>query len=653
VASETREETPLPPPVSGAAGTVADTAVAASTAEGSGAPANGTARLALVADSASMQGRRPKQEDRHVKIPDLTKAAKALKMPIDHLEQPCAFFAVYDGHQGHLCAEFVAKNLHVKLLRSLSADRNAAAWTDERILSVLTEIFEGLDVEFLARYRTAVDGCVVVVTVIIGMRLFVAWLGHARCVVGRQTTPAGVTALPLTEDHRPSVEAEAERVRKAGGIVVEYGAGFARVAHQGYEERLRELRRAQALGLGTIGKEPVALDVSRAFGDREFKATTGKPLLIPTPGIGSLRLDSSHKFVALLCSGVPNVMSDEDIVYELDLIREDADVLADVRAGCGALVQEAYTRGSDSNLTAIMVRLEWPGGAGCAYPRKVERIERARAAAAASLAAAFGAEGRASAAAASKRRRLEAAASVSAQKFAAYERAVSAGDAAIHNAAEEARKEAEVAAMKAEVEAAKVEVARREQEEAFKRIEAARATAAKPTAEEPQGLDAAEAFFAARRAKREAAAQAPAVAPAAGPSATEASPASMRRAGGAGTPEGGCGAEPEAQQGHLAARPELRERGGAKAAAPQGGGPGEADGPGTLAAAAPASGGGGTAAPELVEAGGTAAVRAALQQEEELPVESRAMKDMKGKTDAESSGEAPMPDDNAEGLTFL
>lgn len=411
-----------------------------------------------------MQGRAPKQEDRHVKIPDLTKAAKALKMPIDHLDQPCAFFAVYDGHQGHLCAEYVAKGFHVKLLKRLSADKSADAWTDARIMSMLSEIFEELDAEFLAKYRTALDGCVVVVTLLVGARLFAAWVGHARCVVGRQEPRAETSELALTEDHRPSVEAEAERVRKADGLVVDYGGGFARVAHQGYDERLRELRRAQALGLGNIGKEPVALDVSRALGDREFKAA-GKPLLIATPGVKSLQLDNSHKFVTLLCSGIPSVMTDEDVVSELDLIREE-DTTSDVRAACGALVQEAYNRGSVGNLTAIMVRFQWPGDSGSKYVRKVASVEKAKAAAAALLAAAAGIDGKASAAAASKRRRLEAAASINAQKAAAYERAVSTTGAAVHNAAEEARKEAEVAAMKAEVEAEKVEVAKKEREEA-------------------------------------------------------------------------------------------------------------------------------------------------------------------------------------------
>lgn len=312
----------------------------------------------LVAESAAMQGRREKQEDRHVKIPDFTKAAKALKMPIDHLEQPCAFFAVYDGHQGHLCAEFAAKGFHLKLLKRLSAERSSSTWTDEHLRDALREVCLELDAEFLAKFRTAPDGCTVVASLVTGSRLHVAWVGDSRCLLCRHSSQGDVATVALTEDHRPSLKAEAERVRSAGGSVVNFD-GALRVAHRGYEERVREIRRAQAQGLGTIGKEPVALAVSRSLGDRHFKAVTGKELLVATPGVRTVQLNKSTKFVALMCDGILDVMRNEEAVYELDFARgKQDDAAAGARAACGALVQEAYKRGSGDNLTVIFVQVE-------------------------------------------------------------------------------------------------------------------------------------------------------------------------------------------------------------------------------------------------------------------------------------------------------
>lgn len=323
------------------------------------AAADASIRLrGIVADSSTMQGRRPKQEDRHVKIPDLTKAAKALKMPIDHLEQPCSFFGVYDGHQGHACSDFVAKNFHMLLLKRLTAEKSAATWTEERVQGMLIDVCQELDGDFLSKYRTAPDGSTVVVAFVTGTRLFVAWAGDSRCLLCQSTSSGEISTIALTEDHRPSVASEADRVKKAGGVVVDLG-GALRVAQSGYEEKVKEIRRAQAQGLGVIGKEPVALAVSRSLGDRHFKEVTGRNLLIATPEVRCLRLDKSHKFLTLMCDGIPDVMSNEDSIFALDYIQKPSTPQNEVKAACGNLVQEAYKRGSEDNLTALLARLQW------------------------------------------------------------------------------------------------------------------------------------------------------------------------------------------------------------------------------------------------------------------------------------------------------
>jgi len=335
----------------------------------------------ISADSASMQGRRPTQEDRHVKIPDLARAATALQMPIDHLEKPCALFAVYDGHQGQLCADYAAKGLHLRILKKLSAVRNKNHWTDERICLVLKEVFVELDTDFLAKHRTSPDGCTAVAVLIIGNRLFVAWAGDSRAVLCRRASGGDVLTVPLTQDHRPGLKSEAERVERAGGQIVNFD-GALRVAHVGYDEKVREIRRARSQGLGTIAKEPVALAVSRSLGDREFKAVTGKELLVSTPSVRTVRLNRSCKFIALMCDGISDVMTNEEVVFELNFERKLDDASANARAVCGSLVQEAYRRGSGDNLTVVFVSLEWASesmaqnGICMELPNKKSRLAR-------------------------------------------------------------------------------------------------------------------------------------------------------------------------------------------------------------------------------------------------------------------------------------
>jgi len=234
-------------------------------------------------------------------------------------------------------------------------------------------------------------------------------------------------------------------------------------------------------------------------------------LLIPTPGIQNWQLSEADEFLVLSCGGIPEVMIDSEVVAQLNLLQGESRHEADVRAGCGALVQEAYARGSTDNLTTIIIQLCWAERGA----RKVARSQDA---------GDNGKASEASAAAASKRRRLEVAASVRSQKVAAYERAVSSGVVAVNEAADKARKEAELAAMKAEVEAAKVEVKRKEEEEKRKEEQTRKEEEEKRKEEvvvakqsvkvsnvpkdgdaaggQLVGLDAADAFFAARRKQK-------------------------------------------------------------------------------------------------------------------------------------------------------
>mmetsp|Transcript_39053 Transcript_39053/g.71104 ORF Transcript_39053/g.71104 Transcript_39053/m.71104 type:complete len:454 (+) Transcript_39053:55-1416(+) len=338
-------------------------------------------------------------------------------MPIDHFDHPCAFFAVYDGFRGLQCVDFISKQFHTRLLKKLSANTDAASWTDEAVSECLKGVFEEIDGDFLAKFRTANDGATVVVVLVLGVRVFVAWLGNCRCFICNRDADGVPSVALTTENHTPS-DAEAERIKEAGGVIVDMGDGFPRLAHPGFDERIRELRRAEAQGMGVIGKVPNSLAVSRAMGDREFKAVTGKALLIATPGVKCFRLEPSSKLIAVTCGGVSDVMTDEDVMKELLVVRDRSSAAANVRAACGAVVSEAYKRGSTENLTIILAALEWEGiNVFHAFrPRGLKREE-----------APVPVD---TAATASKKRRLAAAAVVTAQKREAHDRAVAAESAA-------------------------------------------------------------------------------------------------------------------------------------------------------------------------------------------------------------------------------
>ncbi|KAL8550579.1 hypothetical protein ACS0TY_009127 [Phlomoides rotata] len=117
------------------------------------------------------------------------------------------FFGVYDGHGGSKAAEFVAENLHLKIIEMLEG-------TSENHVKeeACKEGFLKTDEEFL---KQGLDSGACCVTALIeGREMVVSNLGDCRAVVCRDGS-----AEALTTDHRPAREDERRRIENKGGYV--------------------------------------------------------------------------------------------------------------------------------------------------------------------------------------------------------------------------------------------------------------------------------------------------------------------------------------------------------------------------------------------------------------------------------------------------
>jgi len=189
---------------------------------------------------------------------------------------PQTWAAVYDGHGGEECSAFLQKRLHLEVSLSLArlapqlkataasaheaiaaaaADEHSsssgssahangssggssseAAWApfDELVIGALTEAFVATDGDFLASKGAA--GSTASTVLVLGTRAYCANVGDSRTVLYRR----GGQAMALSDDHKPSREDEARRIKAAGGFIIN----------------------KRVMG---------ELAVSRAFGDAEFK----------------------------------------------------------------------------------------------------------------------------------------------------------------------------------------------------------------------------------------------------------------------------------------------------------------------------------------------------------------------------------------------
>ncbi|MBA0846283.1 hypothetical protein Goarm_023241 [Gossypium armourianum] len=263
---------------------------------------------------SSMQGWRAAMEDAHAAYPDL--------------DESTSFFGVYDGHGGKVVAKFCAKYLHQQVLKheayatgDIGASvhraffrmdemmRGQRGWRELAILGdkidKLTGMIEGLiwspkggegidqDDDWAIEegphsdFSGPTSGSTACVAILRNNQLVVANAGDSRCVISRKGQ-----AYNLSRDHKPDLEAEKERILKAGGFI-------------------------------HAGRVNGSLNLSRAIGDMEFKQNkllpAEKQTVSANPDINTVELCDDDDFLVLACDGIWDCMSSQMLV---DFIHE-------------------------------------------------------------------------------------------------------------------------------------------------------------------------------------------------------------------------------------------------------------------------------------------------------------------------------------------
>ncbi|KIY98047.1 Protein phosphatase 2C containing protein [Monoraphidium neglectum] len=203
--------------------------------------------------------------------------------------QDMAFFGVFDGHgqEGRAVSNHVCTAVPRLLARS-------ALCKPPTLESCLSASF--VEANRSLRRLAAVDcdlsgstGIAAVVTA--GNKLVVANLGDSRCVAGCVEVRSGrVAAVPLSSDHTPMDQAEADRVLASGG----------RIASYMFNDEPLGPPRVWLRDLNVPG-----LCMTRSFGDA-VAATVG---VIDSPDVVTYPLKPEDRRAGLLCSYVV-LMSD-------------------------------------------------------------------------------------------------------------------------------------------------------------------------------------------------------------------------------------------------------------------------------------------------------------------------------------------------------
>ncbi|KAL9250348.1 putative protein phosphatase 2C 60 [Drosera capensis] len=284
-----------------------------------------------------------------------------------------SFFGVYDGHgafpSGKVVAKFCAKYLHQQVLKSESYSagdlatslekaffrmdemmRGQRGWRELAVLgdkiNKFTGMIEGLiwsprssdgngqDDEWAfeegphSDFTGPTSGSTACVALIRENQLVVANAGDSRCVISRKGQ-----AYNLSRDHKPDLEAERERILKAGGFI-------------------------------HAGRVNGSLNLARAIGDMEFKQNkflpVEKQIVTANPDINTVELCEDDDFIVLACDGVWDCMTSQQLV---DFVHEKLSTESKLSSVCESVLDRCLapsTAGGEGcdNMTMILVQFK-------------------------------------------------------------------------------------------------------------------------------------------------------------------------------------------------------------------------------------------------------------------------------------------------------
>eukprot|EP00927_Polykrikos_kofoidii_P022181 TRINITY_DN20756_c0_g1_i2.p1 TRINITY_DN20756_c0_g1~~TRINITY_DN20756_c0_g1_i2.p1 ORF type:complete len:377 (+),score=68.22 TRINITY_DN20756_c0_g1_i2:85-1215(+) len=252
---------------------------------------------------SGMQGWRDGMEDAHIALASLGAGFDSHGTSSGSIDgwADTAMFGVLDGHGGESVALFCQRHLPAEISRGCSKDIHTTLVDafhamdemlfDPQNLAELRSCKRGMKVSMNSWYaHPNVVGCTAVVCCVRRDALIVANAGDSRAVLCRHGQ-----AVPLSEDHKPNLPGELQRISNAGGTV----------------------ERQQA---GTIVQYRVNgnLNLSRSIGDLEYKKNAdlgpAEQMICSTPDVSTFKREARDEFIVLCCDGVWDVMGNQDVV---------------------------------------------------------------------------------------------------------------------------------------------------------------------------------------------------------------------------------------------------------------------------------------------------------------------------------------------------
>ncbi|XP_053728886.1 protein phosphatase, Mg2+/Mn2+ dependent, 1Da [Synchiropus splendidus] len=228
-----------------------------------------------------------------------------------------AFFAVFDGHGGREAAQFARDYLWDLLKKQRGfwsdCDREVCAAISKGFIACHHAMWKKLpEWPKTLTGLPSTSGTTASVVVIRGNRMYVAHVGDSAVVLGVQDDPADpfIRAVEVTQDHKPELPKEKERIEGLGGSVIKK-SGVNRVVWK----RPRLTHNGPVRRSTVIDQIPF-LAVARSLGDLwSYDFYSGEFVVSPEPDTTVLTLDpKKQRYIILASDGLWNMVPPQEAI---------------------------------------------------------------------------------------------------------------------------------------------------------------------------------------------------------------------------------------------------------------------------------------------------------------------------------------------------
>ena len=280
-----------------------------------------------------------------------------------------SYFAVFDGHGGEECAEFLEKNF----LNYLVENSNFPYDIKLSMIEACQKIEEGFFKEFCKDKieDSNLSGSCALIAVVFDNKVYIGNIGDSRAIM---SICGGTKVKQLTLDHKPDNVKEFERALKNGSkIYLDDSDELERDESKIHfiKDKI-ELEKMKAFKENSTEEKifrvyPADLAVMRTIGDikakkKEFGGIPGTILNIPE--IFIYDINSNDDFIVLGCDGIFDDLSNEEVInaawmaYKQKAKEKNYDIHESTKEACDLVIRVALEKQTTDNLSCIIIGLE-------------------------------------------------------------------------------------------------------------------------------------------------------------------------------------------------------------------------------------------------------------------------------------------------------